>query len=76
MRHLMICEVRTEFSGFKGTYTDPILVTAEEPIVGSLTFHQLGLYISAGCTGIAVAVSLFLIWMHAMHYTKPYEQKQ
>jgi Organic solute transporter Ostalpha len=59
-----------------GAHVDHILVTSETPIAGSLTFHDLGLIISGGCSVIAICLSLFLIWMHALHYTKPYEQRQ
>jgi len=46
------------------------------PIAGSLTFHQLGLIIAAACSLFAILTSFYLIFMHATHYTKPYEQRQ
>ncbi len=47
----------------------------EIDIVGILTFHELARIIGAACTLIAVLLSLYLAWMHAMHYTKPREQR-
>jgi hypothetical protein len=48
---------------------------SETPIWHDWTFHHLGLWISA-VTGIfAIAMSFFLIMMHATHYRKPWEQK-
>lgn len=41
----------------------------------SLTFHHLGLIISATFGAISLLVAFFLIWRHASHYLKPYEQK-
>lgn len=40
-----------------------------------LTFHHLFLIISAIFGLISVVVSLFLIFRHATHYSKPWEQK-
>lgn len=52
------------------------LVVIEDPIWKSLTFHHLGLIISATFGALAVAIAFFLILRHATHYLKPYEQKQ
>lgn len=52
------------------------IVTAEIPLVGTMTFHTLGMIIAAAGALIAILLSLYLIWMHAIHYTKPYEQRQ
>ncbi|KAH8884808.1 putative DUF300 domain protein, partial [Thozetella sp. PMI_491] len=52
-----------------------ILPTSEIPIAGSLTFHQLALIIAGGSTAVAILMSLYLIFRHATHYTKPREQK-
>lgn len=41
----------------------------------SLTFHRLVLIISAAFGLIAIAVSLFLMVMHATHYSRPKEQR-
>ena len=49
---------------------------SEEKIVGPLNFHNLARIIGASCTLIAVVLSLYLIWMHALNYTKPREQRQ
>jgi hypothetical protein len=45
-------------------------------MAGSLTFHQLGMIIAAACSLFAILTSFYLIFMHATHYTKPYEQRQ
>ncbi|KAH8911368.1 DUF300-domain-containing protein, partial [Coniochaeta sp. PMI_546] len=52
-----------------------ILPTSEKAIAGPLTFHQLALIIAAASTLVAIVMSLYLIMMHALHYTKPREQK-
>lgn len=39
------------------------------------TFHTLALVISAVCGLIAIVVSLFLMFMHTIHYSRPSEQK-
>ncbi|KND92235.1 Transmembrane protein [Tolypocladium ophioglossoides CBS 100239] len=44
-------------------------------LIGPLNFHDLARIIAAACTLIAVVMSLFLIWMHALHYTQPREQR-
>lgn len=53
-----------------------VLPTSEREIVGSLTFHKLALIIAGASTIVAIILSFYLIWMHALHYTKPREQKQ
>jgi hypothetical protein len=55
---------------------DDLRLKSEIPIAGKLTFHALALIISAACSLVAIVLSLFLIWMHATHYTKPCEQRQ
>ncbi|KAJ9136489.1 DUF300-domain-containing protein [Pleurostoma richardsiae] len=52
-----------------------ILPGSETPIAGSLTFHQLALIIAGASTLVAIVLSFYLIWMHALNYTKPREQK-
>lgn len=52
------------------------VVTGELPIAGSLNFHELGLIISGACTILAIVISAYSIWMHALNYTKPREQRQ
>ncbi|PHH66079.1 hypothetical protein CDD81_604 [Ophiocordyceps australis] len=44
-------------------------------LVGSLNFHDLARIIGASCTLISVVLSLYLVLMHAMHYTQPREQQ-
>lgn len=41
----------------------------------SITFHHLGLIISATFGLLAVVTALFLILRHATHFSKPSEQK-
>lgn len=49
---------------------------SEAILVADLTFHELGIVVSAATALIAILLSLYLMWMHAVHYTKPYEQRQ
>ncbi|KPM45983.1 hypothetical protein AK830_g457 [Neonectria ditissima] len=44
-------------------------------IVSHFTFHELARLIAAASTGVAVLLSLYLIWRHALSYTKPREQR-
>ena len=44
-------------------------------LVGPLDFHELARIIGASCTLIATVLSLYLVFMHATHYTKPREQR-
>ncbi|KUI55202.1 hypothetical protein VP1G_02525 [Cytospora mali] len=48
---------------------------SEIPIAGPFTFHDLALMISATTALLAMFTSFYLIWMHALNYTKPEEQK-
>ncbi|TEY38452.1 hypothetical protein BOTCAL_0491g00020 [Botryotinia calthae] len=57
------------------TLDDMRIGRSEAALVGNLTFHDLGIVISAATALIAILFSLYLMWMHAMHYTKPYEQR-
>ncbi|KAJ8130316.1 hypothetical protein O1611_g3315 [Lasiodiplodia mahajangana] len=50
-------------------------IGSEEKLVGNFTFHQLALIIAGGSTIISYIVSFYLIWQHALNYTKPREQK-
>ncbi|KAL1962565.1 hypothetical protein VTN77DRAFT_9358 [Rasamsonia byssochlamydoides] len=42
---------------------------------GGLTFHDLGVLLCAGFGLTAILFSSFLIFMHALHYSKPREQR-
>ncbi|KIX09530.1 uncharacterized protein Z518_00610 [Rhinocladiella mackenziei CBS 650.93] len=55
--------------------TEEDMIITEEPLWDGHTFHQVGLVIAAIFSLIAVIVSFFLIFMHATHYLKPWEQK-
>lgn len=48
----------------------------EVPVWHGMTFHRFGLILSALFGLIAVLVSTYLIWRHATHYLKPWEQRQ
>ncbi|KAI4802563.1 hypothetical protein E4T44_11539 [Aureobasidium sp. EXF-8845] len=48
----------------------------EEPLFSKVTFHHVGLVVSAVFALISVVVAFFLIFKHATHYSKPWEQKQ
>ncbi|KAJ8122616.1 hypothetical protein ONZ43_g1235 [Nemania bipapillata] len=50
-------------------------IGSEEKLVGNFTFHELALIIAGGSTIIAYIVSFYLMWQHALNYTKPREQK-
>ena len=47
----------------------------EEPLPIGITFHRLGLILTALFGLLAVLLSLFLIYQHATHYSKPNEQR-
>lgn len=70
----------TKLSWISATLTScllgAVLPGSEIDIVGPLTFHQLALIIAAASTLVAIVMSLYLIMMHATHYTGPREQKQ
>ena len=67
---------------FSGNHTCPLpsneadLHIKAEPIVGSLTFQHLAAIIAAGCTGITLFLSLWLIIKHLHRYTFPSQQRQ
>ncbi|OTB19893.1 hypothetical protein K445DRAFT_345053 [Daldinia sp. EC12] len=52
-----------------------LIVGSEEKIAGPLTFHELALIIAGGATIVAYIVSFYLMWQHALNYTKPREQR-
>jgi len=55
--------------------TEEDMLITEEAIWHDYTFHHLGLWLSAVFSIIAIAVSFFLIFMHATHYAKPFQQR-
>ncbi|CAD6445948.1 507491ea-c415-4eb3-ac13-811aa8d7f337 [Sclerotinia trifoliorum] len=57
------------------TLDDMRIGKSEVVLVGNLTFHELGIFVSSATALIAILLSLYLMWMHALHYTKPYEQR-
>ncbi|KAI1503943.1 organic solute transporter Ostalpha-domain-containing protein [Biscogniauxia marginata] len=50
-------------------------IGSEEKIVGELTFHNLALIVAGASTIVAYATSFYLMWQHALNYTRPREQK-
>jgi hypothetical protein len=61
-----------------GANNDWLLPNAiiEDNLVGDLVFHQLALILSASFMCLSIGISGWLILDHALHYLKPYEQKQ
>lgn len=53
----------------------PLLSVSEIPMAGPFTFHELALMVSAATALLSMFISFYLIWMHALNYTKPEEQK-
>lgn len=43
---------------------------------GGITFHHLSLIVGGVCALMACGISFFLIMGHAMHYSRPIEQRQ
>lgn len=72
----MTCEVSCIQRIPRNIVPDLVPVDSEVPIAGNLNFHQLGIIVSAGTALIAILLSFYLIFMHAINYTKPYEQRQ
>ncbi|KAI0172071.1 DUF300-domain-containing protein [Hypoxylon sp. FL1284] len=54
---------------------EDMIIGSEEKIAGPLTFHQLALIIAGASTVIAYIASFYLMWRHALNYTKPREQR-
>ncbi|KAI1342361.1 DUF300-domain-containing protein [Xylariaceae sp. FL0016] len=54
---------------------EELRIGSEEKIVGDLTFHNLALIIAGASTVVAYIASFYLMWRHAINYTKPREQK-
>ncbi|KAA8570214.1 hypothetical protein EYC84_002531 [Monilinia fructicola] len=53
------------------TLDDMRIGKSEAILVADLTFHELGIVVSAATALIAILLSLYLMWMHAVHYTNP-----
>ncbi|KAK4561583.1 hypothetical protein LTR86_004262 [Recurvomyces mirabilis] len=47
----------------------------EDPLWKGFTFHHFGLFLSAIFGLISVVVALFLVFQHATHYSRPWEQR-
>jgi hypothetical protein len=48
----------------------------EDKLIGDMVFHQLALILSATLMCLSIGISCWLILDHALHYLRPYEQKQ
>ena len=48
---------------------------SEEPLWHGFTFHHFGLFLALVFAAIAVLVAFFLIFQHATHYLRPWEQR-
>ncbi|RVX71172.1 hypothetical protein B0A52_03538 [Exophiala mesophila] len=55
--------------------TEEDMIISEDPIWHDYTLHHLGLWLSAAFALVAILVSFFLIFMHATHYLRPWEQR-
>ncbi|RFU27050.1 hypothetical protein B7463_g9281, partial [Scytalidium lignicola] len=68
--------MKISFNGTcNSTLDDMRIGPSEVNIVGNITFHNLAIIIAAACSLFAMLCSFYLIWMHALHYTKPTEQR-
>ena len=47
----------------------------EDPLWKSVTFHDFGLVLAAAFGLISAVVALFLVFKHATHYLRPWEQR-
>ncbi|KAL7627577.1 hypothetical protein AAE478_001770 [Parahypoxylon ruwenzoriense] len=50
-------------------------IGSESKIVGPLTFHELALIIAGAAVLVSYISSFYLMWQHALNYTKPGEQR-
>ncbi|KIW01979.1 uncharacterized protein PV09_06490 [Verruconis gallopava] len=51
------------------------MVKEEEPLFGKITFHHVGLSVTAVFSLVATVIALGLMFMHATHYSVPHQQK-
>ncbi|KAH7359617.1 organic solute transporter Ostalpha-domain-containing protein [Pyrenochaeta sp. MPI-SDFR-AT-0127] len=47
----------------------------EDALAKEITFHLLALNLCCGFSCVAIAISVWHIFQHALHYLRPYEQK-
>lgn len=66
------------FLAFIPTFTNACVVEPgnDKLLLGPLTFHHLALIVGGSSSIIAICLSLYLAFMHAINYTKPEEQRQ
>ena len=48
---------------------------SEEPLWHGFTFHHFGLFLALVFAALALIIASFLIFMHATHYSRPWEQR-
>ncbi|KAI7205792.1 DUF300-domain-containing protein [Hortaea werneckii] len=48
---------------------------SEEPLWHGFTFHHFGLFLALVFAALALLTASFLIFMHATHYSRPWEQR-
>lgn len=48
---------------------------SETPLWKGVSFHHFGLFLAAVFGLVSIVVSLFLVFLHATHYLKPWEQR-
>ena len=76
IRHSRMRSVRASIPLDARIWTN-IATVSETPLwENGMTFHHLGLWISAGFGIFSVIVALLLVFTHATHYSKPWEQRQ
>ena len=69
-----ICQVSWTL---KGHISESNVCTASGAgVIGVFSLQGIININNSACAGLAIIFSLYLIWMHAIHYTKPYEQRQ
>jgi hypothetical protein len=59
-----------------GSDSDWLHAMDENVMIGNLFFHQLALVLTAIFMCLSIGISGWLVLDHALHYLKPYEQKQ
>ena len=56
-------------------WADHYTVKTEVPLFASVTFHHLGLALTAVFSLIATIIACILIFLHATHYSIPHQQR-
>jgi hypothetical protein len=53
----------------------PTAVKQETPLWRNFTFHHFGLLLTASFAAVATTIALTLMFLHATHYSQPWQQK-